>query len=666
MHLHARRGYWQPENLTSAFLDCSSAFSDAALGARARARCCPDVAQCDRVPRSAAWKAADQCEPGYSGEFRCWSRRLFKCCLETQPPSLTTTTTKPFTPFTHAGPLCIVCADDHLLFDSECIPCDGGSPLWLGVLGILVIGFIIFLAVAILLKRIENVKSAEHEDGNTKLARVGGLVSILVSWLQILSAFTVTFKMRWPSNFAAYSKGSGAAVNLEVFSFLALGNCSFAIPFINKFLLQIFTPPVFVGAVFLAWFVLRACDRKKRAPDRQGAVQHARTAHAWQFAILIVQLLYPKLATSTFQMFRCVDLGDRLGLLLLEADFSKICFEGVHMAYVPFAVLSAIIYLVGVPAGVFFGLHRNRGRLDQLDMQSKYGDLYRKYENSYYFWECILMLQKCMLTGAMCAIAPGSPLQLLVAVFVCMAYLLLVLHANPFKGSLEDRLAFLTSLCLTISLILGFALIMDDRDAPLFDMHVVGVLLILINILPFPYWAFAMSCIVRFGPNYGILMSAKAGSWSEDGGTKLDGLGGDGEERGCHSQLPRTKMKRHLSVVEMRRAVEHEQVVILQATSNKHREAHIARIKEREARADARVKVRLAERAAAKARAGRRPEAMKKRKKKTAVMPAVVDEPVSEEQLAQEIRTWKATDKKKKKKKKKRNEPAAAVGEKKK
>jgi len=47
-------------------------------------------------------------------------------------------------------------------------------------------------------------------------------------------------------------------------------------------------------------------------------------------------------------------------------------------------------------------------------------------------------------------------------------------------------------------------------------------------------------------------------------------------------------------------------------------------------------------------------------------MPAVVDEPVSEEQLAQEIRTWKATDKKKKKKKKKRNEPAAAVGEKKK
>jgi hypothetical protein len=466
--------------------------------------------------------------------------------------------------------------------------------------------------------------------------------------------------MRWPSNFAAYSKGSGTAVNLEVFSFLAMGNCAFAIPFINKFLLQIFTPPVFIAAVFLAWFVLRVCDRKRRALDRQGAVQHARTAQAWQFAILIVQLLYPKLATNTFQMFRCVNLGDRLGLLL-EADLSKICFEGVHMTYVPFAVLSAVVYLAGVPAGVFFGLHRNRGRLDQFDMQSKFGELYRKYENSHYFWECILMLQKCMLTGAMCAIAPGSPLQLLVAVFVCMAYLLLVLHAHPFKGSLEDHLAFLTSLCLTTSLLLGFALITDDRDAPWFDMNVVGVLLILINILPFPYWAFAVSRIVRYGPNYGMLTSAEAGSWSEDGSTKLDGPGSDGEERGRRRRPPRIKMKRQLSMVEIRRVVDHDKVVILQATSNKHRAAFVARIKEREARADARVKMRLTERTAAKARAGRRPEAMKE-KKKTAVMP-LVGQPMSKE----EIRTWSVPDKNKKKKNKKkknnmRNKPAA-VGE---
>ena len=71
-----------------------------------------------------------------------------------------------------------------------------------------------------------------------------------------------------------------------------------------------------------------------------------------------------------------------------------------------------------------------------------------------------------MLTGAMVAIAPGSPLQLLIAMFVCLAYLLLVVHASPFKGRLEDRLAFLVSLCLTVSLALGFALITDDPARP--------------------------------------------------------------------------------------------------------------------------------------------------------------------------------------------------------
>ena len=38
-----------------------------------------------------------------------------------------------------------------------------------------------------------------------------------------------------------------------------------------------------------------------------------------------------------------------------------------------------------------------------------------------------------MLTGAMCAIEPGSPLQLVIALLCCLAYMLLVLFAGPCK-----------------------------------------------------------------------------------------------------------------------------------------------------------------------------------------------------------------------------------------
>ena len=242
------------------------------------------------------------------------------------------------------------------------------------------------------------------------------------------------------------------------------------------------------------------------------------------------------------------------------------------------------------------------------------------------------MLQKCMLTGAMCAIAPGSPVQLLVAVFVCLAYLLLVFGANPYKGSLEDRLAFLTSLCLSISLILGFALITDDKQAPVFDVNTAGMVLILINVLPFPYCIFAVSRILKFGPNYGVPMPLDVG-----------GLNSGPIERLEDNNRPvRIKMKRQLSVVEMRQAVTREQVFVLQTTSNKHREAHIARIKEREARADARVKMRLAERKAAKAKSGRSRQAPlgKTQTKKTTTVTPVVNKPMSEKLSPLEIRNW--------------------------
>ena len=160
-------------------------------------------------------------------------------------------------------------------------------------------------------------------------------------------------------------------------------------------------------------------------------------------------------------MFRCIDLGPRIGRLL-EADFSKTCFQGVHAEYVPFALVSVVVYLVGVPLATFAVIWRNRRQLHAPEVESRYGDLYRAYEDRWAFWEVCLQLQKCMLTGAMVAIAPGSPLQLLIAMFVCLAYLCLIVHAEPYKGTLEDHLAFTVSLCLTISLALGFALIVSS------------------------------------------------------------------------------------------------------------------------------------------------------------------------------------------------------------
>ena len=150
--------------------------------------------------------------------------------------------------------------------------------------------------------------------------------------------------------------------------------------------------------------------------------------------------------------------------------------------------MSIVLFILGIPLVTFLLLYRNRRRLHHPNVVAQYGDLYKKYDDRWYWWEPILMLQKCMLTGAMCAIAPGSPVQLLCAALVSLAYLLLVLKAAPYVGILEDRLAFTTQLVLTVSLILGLCLILDNASDPTFSKNTMGKVLVFLNILPFLWW----------------------------------------------------------------------------------------------------------------------------------------------------------------------------------
>ena len=231
----------------------------------AKLRCCPAEAQCEKVPRTAEWTTDDQCQSGYG------------------------------------GPLCTSCAAGHVSYSGECIPCEGGSPLWAGFVGLVGFGLVLFVVtVAILLK----TKKITTLDGTVTMTdRVSGLASITISWLQILSSLTITYKMEWPIEFASYSQGTGTAANLDFLSLFAFSNCALAMSFMNKFLLQIMGPPIFVLAVFCAWLFVKIVGSKgKKGGGANTQLASARRGKALKLVIVILQLLYPKLSTITFQM----------------------------------------------------------------------------------------------------------------------------------------------------------------------------------------------------------------------------------------------------------------------------------------------------------------------------------------------------------------------------
>ena len=54
-----------------------------------------------------------------------------------------------------------------------------------------------------------------------------------------------------------------------------------------------------------------------------------------------------------------------------------------------------------------------------------------------------VIIEKMIMTGAMCVIAQGSSVQLLVAILVMQFYMLLVLKTAPYEADSEDWTSFI-------------------------------------------------------------------------------------------------------------------------------------------------------------------------------------------------------------------------------
>ena len=86
-----------------------------------------------------------------------------------------------------------------------------------------------------------------------------------------------------------------------------------------------------------------------------------------------------------------------------------------------------------------------------------------------------------MMTGAMCVVAPGSSVQLLLAVLIMLIYTMTILKTAPYEEDTEDWSSFIACSALTLTTIGGFALIMDDPNAPTYETILLSHLLIGIN-----------------------------------------------------------------------------------------------------------------------------------------------------------------------------------------
>ena len=84
-------------------------------------------------------------------------------------------------------------------------------------------------------------------------------------------------------------------------------------------------------------------------------------------------------------------------------------------------------------------------------------------EPKFWYFEIIIIMHKCIMTGAMVVIGNGTPMQPLVAMFLQLMFLLVVLKMAPYNDDLDDWSSFVCSFALTLTTLGGFLLMIPRQ-----------------------------------------------------------------------------------------------------------------------------------------------------------------------------------------------------------
>ena len=97
--------------------------------------------------------------------------------------------------------------------------------------------------------------------------------------------------------------------------------------------------------------------------------------------------------------------------------------------------------------------------------------------------ELIIITTKMLMTGALSVVEPGSPIQLVLATLVMLAFTLITLKLAPYRHKSDDWTTFLVSLVITGNTQAGFVLLMDKDNSPHnFNPKNIEALLLFMNI----------------------------------------------------------------------------------------------------------------------------------------------------------------------------------------
>ncbi|KXZ47170.1 hypothetical protein GPECTOR_37g176 [Gonium pectorale] len=142
------------------------------------------------------------------------------------------------------------------------------------------------------------------------------------------------------------------------------------------------------------------------------------------------------------------------------------CYSGVHLSlYVPIGIAAVILVCLAPPAGSFALLWFHRGKLTRTDIRRRYGFLYTRYKEKYFWWESVLMLEELVLVAVEVfgRSLPEVSHQILLMLAAFIAISVVNMTCAPVRNHAIILLEFLSLGVLSLTVTLSLYFVVSDN-----------------------------------------------------------------------------------------------------------------------------------------------------------------------------------------------------------
>ena len=196
-------------------------------------------------------------------------------------------------------------------------------------------------------------------------------------------------------------------------------------------------------------------------------------------------------------MFNCRQLGEDLSLLI--KDYRVDCSTPNHVMFEFLSAMVIVTAVAGVPVLCFYKLVAGRKHKDSLhdfaaiarkvceecdlgdkvdedmirdiDMRQSFNFLLDAYRSRFYYWECIDLSRKAVLTGGIVLFGRGSVAQIFLAILISFGFFSAQMKFSPYRHWEDNWLKASTEAMIFCTIVVALVLETDLTTERVFDVH---------------------------------------------------------------------------------------------------------------------------------------------------------------------------------------------------